>query len=86
MIATVELVVCSSTRKSVDKAGMAKPDMVEEGLLASLGKESAHLSGYEMCLDALFANVCDEHDILPEVELHKSLTAFGRFGGASLIC
>jgi hypothetical protein len=86
MVETAEPVVCSSTRKSVGKAGTVRQDMVEEGFLASLEKASAHLRGREMCLDVLLADACEEHDILQEVELRKLLTAFAVFAGTFSIC
>src|SRR5271163_2185742 len=81
MVETAELVVCSSTRKSVGKAGTVTKDTVEEGFLASLEKASAHLRGREMCLDVLLVDECEGHDILLEVELRMLLTAFAAFAG-----
>jgi hypothetical protein len=86
MVETAEPVVCSSTRKSVGKAGTVRQGMVEEGFLASFEKASAHLRGREMCLDVLLADECERHDILLEVELRKSLTSFAAFAGAFSIC
>ena len=80
------LVVCNSTQIFVDKAGMVKPDMVEEGLWASLGVASDHLRGHEMCSEIRLAEAYDGYDILLEVDLRDWLTAFAVFACASSIC
>jgi hypothetical protein len=86
MIEIVVLVVYNSTRISVDKAGMAKEDIAEEGLLASLVEASVHLRGYEMWSDVLLAEAYGRHDTLLEVDLEELLTAFVVFAGAFSIC
>jgi hypothetical protein len=58
MVAVVEVEVCSSTRRSVDKAGRETPDMAEEGSLARQVKAPLYLCGRAKCLDAL---VAEEH-------------------------
>ena len=80
------LVVYNSTRISVDKAGTAKVDIAEEGLLASLVEASVHLRGHEMLSDVLLVEAYGRHDILLEAELQELLTVFVVFAGAFWIC
>jgi hypothetical protein len=86
VIETVVLAVCNSTQRFVDKAGMAKLDMAEEGLLASLVEASVHLRGYEMLSDVLLGETYGRHDILLEVEIQGLLTALVVFADAFWIC
>lgn len=80
------LAVCNSTQRSVDRAGTAKQDMAEEGLLASLVEASVHLRGYEMLSDVLLGETYGRHDILLEVAIQGLLTALVVFADAFWIC
>jgi hypothetical protein len=64
MIAVVELGVCSSTRRFVDKAGREKPDTAEGGLLARLAGALACLCGHAKYLVALVVEENGSRDMV----------------------